>query len=86
METFATKTKGIYILFDGKTARVVDKAELTKQLEFNQAQLASLPAKTTDKDLLAWAKENYPSSATEKSRTLIEAEISKLQTQLASCK
>ena len=89
MQYLKTSLKGIYVAFDetNKTAVVIDKTEAQKELEFNQAQLASLPATPADKDLLIWAKENYPRiEGIEQSKQLIESEITKLQTQLASCK
>ena len=86
MEIIPTKTKGVYIQFDGKTATVLDKAELTKQLEFSQAQLASLPKPLTDKEKLKWFEENYPLSGAEQSKVLIQSEVTKLEAQIAACK
>ena len=78
---------GKFISYSDGIATVLDKAELTKQLEFNTAQLASLPKPLTDKELLILAKEKLVDiSGVEQSRTLIQAEITKLTEQIASCK
>jgi hypothetical protein len=69
-----------------KTARVLKKAELVAELEFNMQQLSSLPKPVTNTELLAWAKENYPSSGTEQSRILIQNKISDLTVKLEEMK
>lgn len=89
MEYLKTSLTGVYIQFDpsSKTATVLDKAELQKILEFNQTQLASLPAVPKDSELLVWAKKNYPQvEGITTSKTLIEENITKLQEQINACK
>ena len=67
-----------------KTQEALEK--LQKQLDFNTAQLASLPAPLTDKEKLAWFDANYPQSAAEQSKVLIQSEVTKLEAQIAACK
>lgn len=89
MQYFKTQLTGVFVEFDPltKTAKVIDKAEAQKELEFNTTQLASLPKVPADKDLLVWAKANYPQiTGVEQSKTLIEANILKLQEQVNACK
>ena len=73
---------GKFIQYSDGKAVVLDKAELEKELTFETAQLSSLPKPLTDKEKLAWFNNNYPTSATEKSRTLIQAEITKFTEKL----
>ena len=77
---------GKFISYSDGKAVVLDKAELTKQLEFSIAQLAQLPKRLTDKQYTDWGKLNYPTSSFEQSRTLIQAEITKLTETLELCK
>ena len=77
---------GKFISYSDGKAVVLDKAELTKQLEFSIAQLAQLPKPLTDKQYTDWGKLNYPTSSFEQSRTLIQAEITKLTETLELCK
>ena len=85
METFKT-LDGKFISYSDGKATVLDKEELTKQLEFSTAQLAQLPKPLTDKQYTDWGKANYPASSFEQSRTLIQAEITKLTETLESIK
>jgi hypothetical protein len=75
---------GVFAKYDTETkqAQVLVKAELQKQIDFLQAQLASLPAPVTNAELLAWAKENFPSSGTEVSRQGIKAQIAEIKAQI----
>jgi hypothetical protein len=88
MEYLKTTDKNITLKFDPATKQVevLDKVELEKQLAFTNEQLASLPKPPTDKELLAWAKENYPQSGVEQSRTLLTTKVSELQAKLEAVK
>ena len=79
---------GVYIKYDSGTKRVqvLDKKGLEKELVFQEEQLASLPKPLDDKALLIWAKENYPQSDIEKSRTLIQTRIDELKLEIEGCK
>jgi len=77
---------GKFISYSDGKAVVLDKAELQKSLDFNTAQLSSLPKPLTDKQYTDWGKLNYPTSSFEQSRTLIQAEITKLTETLELCK
>jgi len=77
---------GKFISYSDGKAVVLDKAELEKSLDFNTAQLAQLPKPLTDKQYTDWGKANYPASSFEQSRTLIQAEITKLTETLESIK
>ena len=78
--------KDIFIEYEGGRATVYDKRELQKELDFNKTQIESLPEPVTDKELLAWAKENYPQSNTEQSRQLINEKIVNIEEKLGSVK
>jgi len=69
-----------------KQAQVYSKSDLQKQLAFNQAQLTQLGSPSTDKDLLAWAKENYPYKGETQSRELITKQITDLISKLEGMK
>ena len=85
MEILKT-SDGKFVQYSDGKAVVLDKAELQKSLDFNTAQLSSLPKPLTDKQYTDWGKANYPTSSFEKSRTLIQAEITKLTETLELCK
>lgn len=58
METFITKDNKT-IIYDNGSARVIDPKELEAQKADIEKRLAEVKV-PTDKELLAWAKANYP--------------------------
>lgn len=86
MEYLKTATKDIYIRFDGVTATVLNKAELTKELEFATTQLASLPKPLTDKEKIAWYDEHCDESGYDKSRDAITNQLAELTATLEAIK
>lgn len=58
METFTTADKK-KLIYDNGTARVYDPVELEKEKTAIEERLAEVVT-PTDKELLAWAKANYP--------------------------
>jgi hypothetical protein len=87
MQYLQTNLKGVYIRFDGVKADVINKTELEKQQTFLTEQKEALPTLPDDKTLLKWAKENYPQvTGVEASRTVIDAELEKITTDLSNIK
>lgn len=73
-----TVAEGAWLRYDDVTgaATVLVRAELRQRRTFLRDQIAALPSNPTNAELLAWAKANYPAlSETERSRTLIQAEL-----------
>jgi len=70
-----------YICFDevNNTATVVVIPEVQKTLESAQERLAQLPLEPDEKELLQWAKENYPVMDYSKEKQYLEAQITEAQ-------
>lgn len=73
--------KDRYIIFDEKknTATVVVIPEMQKTLQSAQERLAQLPTEPDEKELLGWAKENFPTMNYSKEKQYLEAQISEAQ-------
>lgn len=73
-----------YILFDetNNTATVVVIPELQKTIQDCQTRLAQLPAEPDEKELLEWAKENYPIMDYSKEKQYLETQIVEAQSLL----
>lgn len=76
-----------YILFDevNNTATVVVITELQKTIQDCQTRLAQLPIEPDEKELLQWARENFPLMDYSKEKQYLESKISEAQ-QLLSIK
>lgn len=70
-----------YICFDevNNTATVVIIPEMQKTLESAQERLAQLPTEPDEKELLGWAKENFPTMNYSKEKQYLETQISEAQ-------
>lgn len=70
-----------YICFDevNNTATVVVIPELQKTIQEAQERLAQLPVEPDEKELLEWAKENFPKMDYSKEKQYLETQISEAQ-------
>lgn len=68
------------------TSRVIVKSELESQLTEAKARLAEIPPASTDKELLEWAKANYPFMDYSNEKQSLEQIISEGEATLASMK
>lgn len=70
-----------YICFDevNNTAKVVIIPELEKTIYDCQTRLAQLPVEPDEKELLQWAKENFPTMDYSKEKQYLEAQITEAQ-------
>lgn len=70
-----------YILFDetNNTSKVVIIPEVEKTIQEAQERLAQLPPEPSGEELLAWARENYPTMDYSKEKQYLEAQISEAQ-------
>ena len=73
------KERFIEVDLERNTSKVFVKAELEKQLKEAQERLLQIPEKPSDKDLLAWAKENFPTMDYSREKQYLEAQISEAQ-------
>lgn len=70
MEVFNTKD-GKTIQYESGIAKVVDIKELEAQKELLETQIAAVKV-PSDKELLAWAKANYPITDTSVAKEALE--------------
>jgi len=61
METFVLSDQR-YVMVDGDKAVVFDRKDLEAELVDVNKRLLTIPKLPLDAELLAWAKENYPTS------------------------
>ena len=74
-----TDDENILVEFDAekKRAQVVDKLALKEQVLTAEQRLAEIPDAPTDKEFLAWAKDNYPFTDYSVEKATLEAIIAK---------
>lgn len=66
-----------FLEYDTKamSAKIYSKAELTKEIKEAETRLKEIPAEKTDKELLEWARLNYPEMDYSKEKEALETKI-----------
>ena len=91
-EYFATKDKDVYLKYDPESntkqgrLQELDKVDLTAEKEMLFAKKADLPDGTDEKDLLAWAVDNWVGSPDYLLRMDIDARITEIDADLEAMK
>jgi hypothetical protein len=67
--------KDKFIAYENDTAKVYSRVELLKQKEESLKRLEEIPPKPTDKELLEWARTNYPQVNYEVEKRSLEAKV-----------
>jgi len=72
-----------YAIVDGERVGVISKSGLEDNKKHLEAQLDTIPSVPTDRELLTWAKENYPQlDDAQVSKTRIQAELDSINVKL----
>ena len=83
VETASKEERWIAFDEDKDSATVINPKELQMQMEELEKRLAGLPPELDDKQLLEWAKQNYPYYDVERERTMLQAEIERIKAVMA---